>query len=650
MEGEQKDGVERLRERLYSRNARSRGKRAPRRLHREAYDLKTTWKEPAANETGEWPRGFTFAAQGSTAKSSSRFLTWLLAGAVLFFLGAALVSAYLFFGNMRVISPGNVGINVTGPTTVPAGEEVPIQITITNTNTTTLELTDLVMSFPDGTRASTAATTPLSRSRESLGSIAPGESVQRTVRVVFLGEEGSRKDIKVTLEYRIEGSNAIFFKDQPYELAIGSSPVAVVVQSVKEATAGQGLDLSAEVTSNSNTLIQNVLLSALYPPGFTFKSATPEPTFDKNVWRIGDLPPRAKRTITIHGSLEGENNSERVFRVVAGIQNPDNEKEVGVSLVAVTASVTIKRPFLGATLSVNGESSLPVHALGSGQPGRIIIAWANNLPVAVRDVEIRATISGAALDKSGVSVSNGFYRSADNVVLWDQRTNPELALLRPGDQGQVNFVLSSLTLATGEIVSFRNPEIGISVDLQGQRLSENNVPEKILSTVATKLDIISDLTLFSRLSYFSGPFKNTGPLPMKVEKETTFTVTWSINNTTNDITGTTVAAKLPPYARLVGLKKPSDELLSLNPLTGEVVWNVGDIKAGVGYTAPAREVSFQIGLTPSANQVNTVPNIIGDAKISGTDRFTGTPVENISRAASLGSDRGFKNGDDQVVK
>jgi hypothetical protein len=54
---------------------------------------------------------------------------------------------------------------------------------------------------------------------------------------------------------------------------------------------------------------------------------------------------------------------------------------------------------------------------------------------------------------------------------------------------------------------------------------------------------------------------------------------------------------------------------------------LGDVKAGVGYGAPAREVSFQVGLTPSISQVNLTPTLMGQLSVTGDDRFTGARLE-----------------------
>lgn len=649
MDEQHHSGVERLEERLYSRGTLTKRKRAVRHLKPKEYGLKSSWgdRSAAIEEGSERWRGF-----GPEQRRSSPLLKIFLGIAIIFFLGALAVSAYLFLGGTRVVSPGNVDITVTGPTTVDAGAEVPLQITVTNTNATVLRNADLLIEYPEGTRSPEDKNEPLSRVRESLGDIAPGASIQRIVRAVFLGEEGQRKEVIATIEYRIEGSNAIFFKEQPYEVAVGASPVSLVVSGVRETTAGQEIELTAELTSNSPTLLHDILVSVSYPPGFTFTGASPAQTFDTNIWRIGDFPPGTKRTITIRGTLVGENDTERVFRFIAGIAREDNNKEVGVPLSQTLSSVVVKRPFLAATLMAGGKTIGERRAVKSGERESMTVTWANNLPVVVRDVEIRVGFRGDAFDAASVSAADGFYRSTDRVIVWNQRTKPELASLEPGEKGEVSFALIPTSLPPGTNIPLRNAEIGVLVDVEGERINERDVPERILSTTATTLRIISDATTRAYALYSTGPFMNSGSLPPKANEETTYSVTWSVANPANDLGAVTVVGVLPPAVHFLGTIDPLGESLIYNEASGELAWNIGALKAGVGYGTSPREVSFQVGLTPSVSQVGTVPELVNNIRLRGTDRFAETVVSGTAAALTteIRNDPAFREGDATVLK
>jgi len=162
--------------------------------------------------------------------------------------------------------------------------------------------------------------------------------------------------------------------------------------------------------------------------------------------------------------------------------------------------------------------------------------------------------------------------------------------------------------------------------VRGKRISETGVPEEIKSVMVKSVRVSSNVQFASRAVYFVGPFANSGPIPPKVEQETTYTIIWSIVNTSNNISNTQVRTVLPVYMKWYGSISPSGEDLSYNPNTNEVIWSPGDIPAGTGIGKPPREVAFQVVLTPSLSQVKTVPSLITNTTFTATDSFTGASI------------------------
>ncbi len=139
--------------------------------------------------------------------------------------------------------------------------------------------------------------------------------------------------------------------------------------------------------------------------------------------------------------------------------------------------------------------------------------------------------------------------------------------------------------------------------------------------------IISDVGLSAKALYYSGPFTNTGPIPPKVEEDTSYTVTWSISNTANTISKVRVNSTIPPWVDFLGSVSPSGEDLKYNSSTKEIIWNVDKVGKGAGITGELRTVSFQVSLSPSLSQVGTLPIIINDAILTGHDDFANVDVK-----------------------
>lgn len=600
---EKKGGIERLRDELYSRaGMRKHPERRPFSATGEP-DVMESWREEERAE-----RPFAPAPQHSGA-------SWFLWSSVAFFILSAGIASYLIFGGGNLISTENIDIAVEGPASIAGGEELVLNVEILNKNTVPIELADLIVEYPPGTRAAENINLDLKRTRESVGTIASGERARVTARARLFGEENREQEISFTVEYRVQGSNAIFYKEQKYRIGLSSAPLSIAVDALRRVVSGEEVEFAVTVSSNTTSIIPDVLLKAEYPFGFSVTGSEPAPSFSKDTFSVGDLPPSGKKTIRIRGTLTGEEGDERVFRFSAGTRSTREANDIAAAFALATYPIAVERPFLAVSISMNGDAS-PEYVAAAGKQIRTDVTWANNLPTQVFDPEILVRLSGSALDARSVTAERGFYRSADRTILWSKETDSSFAVLEPGASGRVSFTFAPLSVSSG--ASLRNPRIEVVVSARGRRLSDAQVSETIASSASRTVKVAADLALSSRATYASGPFKNTGPVPPKVDRATTYTVTWSLTNAFNTADGVSVRATLPSYMSWIGTVNPSGEGVSFNPLGGEVLWDVGSLSAGGG----VREVSFQVLLTPSVSQIGGVPVLLSEQTVTGTDQFT----------------------------
>ena len=630
-----RSSIEEMRRRLYSRSGKGLGPKRRKPLSDIEYDTKQKWLDKEGSKPPRRKRSI---------------LSGLLKASLGFFLIAIAFSLYFIYGGSNIVSSRNIDIEVQGPATISGGEELSLQIEITNRNSVSIKLADLLVEYPDGTRSASDISKSLSRHRETLGTLAPGEVMQRTVKAVLLGSEDTKQAIKITVEYRIDGSNAIFFTEKTYDVTLISAPLSLLISGLGEATSGQEADFTVTIASNSNTIIKDALLSVEYPFGFEFVSASPEPSFTDSVWDLGDIQPEGKRTIKLHGIIVGENEEERVFRFSAGVASERDEKELGVAFITSIKPIIIKKPFVGVALALNGDQSSE-YVSSIGGEIRADITWTNNMPVRVADGEIEVKLKGAALDKFSISVDKGFYNSSDNTITYSRETNSDLALLKPGESGRVTFSFASLSGSSGNV--FKNPEIILEVSINGKRVSENQVPEEINSSITRTIKLASDLLLTARAVYFVGPFTNTGPIPPVAEKETTYTIIWTINNSSNIVDDAKVIATLPSYMRWIGQSSPSSEAITFNPIGGQIIWNAGSIKPKSDTASSGqKEVAFQVAFLPSISQISSAPVIVNEQTLTGFDRFTQTNISNTKKVLTtrLSTDPNFPISGANVVE
>lgn len=578
------------------------------------------------------------------------FLRKVFLVSIVFFIISACLAVYVFFGGGNVVSSNNVAISITGPVAVSGGEIVPLEISITNQNNADLETTDLIIDYPDGTREPVDQGQLLKRYREAVGVIRKGETVSKKVQAVFFGEAGQAKIVGVSVEYRLKGSNAIFSKMKEYDVSISSSPVTLTVTSVNEVNANQNAEFSVDVVSNSSTVIKQLALSAEYPFGFTFTGSDPSPAWSNSLWQLGDVKPGVKRTIKIRGTIAGQDNEDKTFRFAVGTEDPKNENAIGTNFLSSTRKITIKKPFIGNTLLLDGDNSA-THIVKSGKSVRADLTLSNNVGLKITDVKVSVKLSGNIFDTGSVAAGRGFYRSSEQTILWDQTLKSDLAVLNPDSSLGISFSFG--TLPESQIRSLENPEMKVEITVSGRRLNESGVAQEVSSTITKSLRTASSLGLTTRAVYSAGQFTNTGPIPPKVDNETSYTIVWSLTNGSTDLSNTKVTAILPSYMKWLDSYGPQSERISYNPVGGQITWDVGDLSAGTGFANSPREVSFQVSLNPSTTQVGTAPTLLSEASASGDDTFAGVIVQTASRSpltTDLTTDISFRPGQGNVVK
>jgi hypothetical protein len=116
---------------------------------------------------------------------------------------------------------------------------------------------------------------------------------------------------------------------------------------------------------------------------------------------------------------------------------------------------------------------------------------------------------------------------------------------------------------------------------------------------------------------------NTGPMPLKLSQTTTFAVSLEIQNLTNDVSGVAFRATLPENVVWTGKTITTNGDLTYNERTKEIIWNVDKVPANTGLLRPLYRAVFQIGITPTINQVGRTPQLLSGINYTGKDDFTG---------------------------
>ncbi len=527
--------------------------------------------------------------------------------ATLFFVLAVSAAAYFLIFGGRAISTDSITITPEGPTTTGSGDTVTLLISVENKNPVPALSTVLTVDFPDSARMPENPEEPLLSYEDTVGDIEAGQTGTRSVRMVLFGSEGERISVPIRFEYRIEGSNAVYVKEAVYEVVITSSPLSVRAEAVSEVSVGQQLSFAVTVRSNAKESLENVAVLAQYPFGFTPRRG------EGPVFPVGTLAPGEERTITVTGTLTGENNDERFFRFTGGIQRGTDTNTLAISYSTAEAPVQLKKPFLATTLSLNRDSGTnPTAAPGESVQG--MVSWVNTLSTPILDGQVSVRLTGAAFDPATVTTYGGFYRSSDTTVVFSRETDSSLGNLAPGATGSGTFNFRIKPAAS--LQGAQSPTVTATISVAGRRVGESNVPESVSSSVVRTLRVGTNLSLSANALYSTGAFKNTGPWPPVADQETTYTIALSAGSAVSASKDTVVTGTLPSYVRYMGATSPSDGSISYNAATRVVTWRAGEIGTG-----SSKQASFQVALLPSASQRGTSPVLLSFVSATGYDAF-----------------------------
>jgi hypothetical protein len=608
-------------------------------LQSKTYETPKVWDDDLSSNIED-----SLDNQKDMSKKTKNPFYKLLIGSFVFLIVSLAVAFFIILGGSNTVSPENINMIIGGPIQIGGGQELSIDVGIENKNAVALQLVDVSVEYPSGAKTADAKRSDLKRERVNIGDVNPGQFSHKIFKSILFGEEGSTQQIKVVIDYRVPGSNAIFQKEKIFSIVLNSSPVSIVTKGLKEITSGQQAQFEVTVTSNSDKEMKNIVLKAEYPFGYVFKEANPSASNGNDIWKIGTLSPKETRTIKISGTLQGQNNEDRYFKFTLGNSSGSNDTEIATILALSSQIISVKKSFMGVELTIN-DSKNDEYGAPEGSTINAVIDWVNNTQEALANAEVIAVLSGDILDSSSVSVSSGgFFDSSQNTITWDKRGTPNLEEIRPNGSGRFsfNFIVNN--------AKKKSLQLKVDVGVKAQRVSVDNVEEQINSVASKIVKLTTGLHLASKVLYYTGPLENSGPMPPKAETETTYTVVWTVTNNLNEVSNAKVTAKLPPYVSWNNIISPSSEKVSYDSVTGDIVWDIGDVLAEAGFAKPKREVAFQITLKPSTTQVESIPSLLGEQVLTGKDNYSSVRVTDKRSPlnTSLVNDSGFIEGNDRV--
>lgn len=558
-------------------------------------------------------------------------------GAVLlavFLVSGGTFGAVRWYREARTVQKHHVRLIASGPDRVTSGDEVTVRLALENQSRVPWENVVLRFQIPDGFRLKSSSPRPTqlpgspagNGTREilwDLGLLPPRASQELVVSGQLIGEEGAAAIFTADVALvpgnrpgtRVEKS--VFAS-----VSLESIPVDVSVDVPRGAASGTPITVRIVYQNRTGKDLVGSRLVLETPQGFSVRSTIPPIQGRELAWDLSPVSPQGQGEVSVAGIIEGEPESVKPFRASVGFVLPDGKF---LAQRSVQRSLTIERAALSLTQLLNTkEDTLKVNP-GAEVTG--VVRYKNTGTGGLREVIVRLSFEGVGIDESAIKVQGGFYDGRKKEIIWSAASSPQLRALRPGESGELTYAfrilpLPALPLGTETTQNFSliTRAVGDSPDLP----TPPGAPKQVVSD---QFEIFLNTVPTIRLDAFAddgraGLPASTGPLPPQVGQETLLTVRARVGNTSNEVVDGTYRTVLPESVRWVGKEYHTTGEARFNERTREVAWTIPLLPARAGIVFPEPEFAFQVGITPSLNQVGSEVALTRGHLFEGTDAFT----------------------------
>ena len=401
---------------------------------------------------------------------------------------------------------------------------------------------------------------------------------------------------------------------------ITTAPVILDVTVPELAVDGDKVEYVIDYKNLDIRRLSNVQIRAEFPKGFQLVNAQPMPSQNGSYWTIGNLDSNDGGKIRIKGSLHGDDNESKAMIVTLGRLGEDGQLAVYNKR---ETSTRIVLPILTVVQKVDGSNNNVVNA---GDVLRYGVKYLNTGVTGLRNAIVTVELQGKILDFTKISAENGFFDGSKNTITWKASDVPALANINPNEGGELYF-----SVPVKSVIPIVNKNDKNFIITSVAKIDSPDIPtpidsNKIIGSNELELKLASKVLVDTRGYYTDSKIKNTGPIPMESGKETLFAIHWSVVNISNDLVDAKLVASLPSGVKWTGMIYPFNEKISYDNRTNQIIWNIGSVEAGIGSLLPAREVEFQVGITPQINQIGQQLKLVNKSIFTAKDTFVGSDI------------------------
>ena len=579
---------------------------------RKPADRKVSLRKEEQTVAGDW--------DGEVAPPRrSAYLVYFSCVTFLFFLAAVGIAYYVSVSGIdRTVSTSKINIVTQGPAVTDGGAVVPLVIRIANRNPIAIRDVSLTVTYPDGSYGKDGGTAHVSGGVFSWEVIDSGEVASARIAPILYGLSGERKNIRYELRYLADGSSQPTKINDSYGVLLRSSPLHVSTPRHTTPIAGKEFSFSVTVRSDTAETPPDAFLVLDYPSGFVPTGFSSRPA-DAGAarWRVPYLRSGEEFTLTVRGVIRGGERNEQaiIARVFAKPSGIASDSEVVVAREETVFS--IGKSFLGVTLDLNGDGTDVVVSPGGEVEAEV--TWENQDSDRLQNMILTATVSGSGLDESSIRPgSGGYFDEISRNIIWDQQQSDAFSSVAVGGSGSVSFDFRILPNRT----EFDQAEksVRVSVSAEARRAATGGT-ESIRDIAVADVSVRSVLQVVGNTVRKTASVPNSGPVPPRVGKTTSYALKYFIKNTGSTVSDVVLRI---PLAREAVLTKETAGILGHE-------WVYDRESHAVTVTIPSlapvgprsrRLLEFQVLVTPLGRDVGRVLPLTKQSSYGAYDTYT----------------------------
>lgn len=453
--------------------------------------------------------------------------------------------------------------------------------------------------------------------------LAPGAVRSATLSGVPYGPIGSVIDFPARISYWTIGGTEPVITPFRIRLPIVSTAVSADIAVPERILRGTVTAITLSYRNDSDRTLPDAAVRFTPPPDFVTTGTAPR-AFSTGSWRLGDLAPDARGTIVVYGYLRSLRD-----RVASASFETDLLMEASGEVPVVVSTLRVNADTLSTGLTLTQD-------LGGVTEAKFLRPG--------DEVTVRLTVRN---DGDRI-FTGGSLRFLYTDALFDAETNygtapvtdfevPRLARIAPGDTVTVTNVLhvrERITPSLMESLGGDNAAASFSAVLLADALpsdAEGAVAGEsvVIDTPPLDIPVVTALHLQAAGIYFTkdGDQIGRGPLPPTVGATTRYRIVVRIDNAQTPVEDATFEAFLAEGVEWTGKFSVSHgEAVDYFPTTRRITWKIPTIDAFTEEHASSPGASFEVALTPTADQADTIPELLTDLSVTGKDAATGVRV------------------------